>query len=80
MSAGREPWSLVFSGDTRPCPALVKAAKGATVLIHEVRMSGMRSTSCAPCVACTQKLFRSCSDRLVETVRRRVKVQLSRSN
>ncbi|KAL3682128.1 hypothetical protein R1sor_000150 [Riccia sorocarpa] len=28
-------WKLVYSGDTRPCQALVEAAKGATVLIHE---------------------------------------------
>lgn len=34
-ASGGKPWSLVFSGDTRPCAALVKAAKGATVLIHE---------------------------------------------
>jgi ribonuclease Z len=26
---------IVYSGDTRPCPALVEAAKGATLLIHE---------------------------------------------
>lgn len=29
-------WKLVFSGDTRPCPQLVQAARGATLLIHEV--------------------------------------------
>lgn len=29
-------WKLVFSGDTRPCARLVGAAKGATLLIHEV--------------------------------------------
>ncbi|KAJ3694530.1 hypothetical protein LUZ60_010010 [Juncus effusus] len=28
-------WKLVYSGDTRPCPALIEAAKDATVLIHE---------------------------------------------
>ncbi|KAL2612602.1 hypothetical protein R1flu_024294 [Riccia fluitans] len=28
-------WKLVYSGDTRPCQALVEASKGATVLIHE---------------------------------------------
>ncbi|EPS72469.1 hypothetical protein M569_02288, partial [Genlisea aurea] len=28
-------WKIVYSGDTRPCPKLVKAAHGATVLIHE---------------------------------------------
>ncbi|BFI40606.1 ribonuclease Z [Marchantia polymorpha subsp. ruderalis] len=28
-------WKLVYSGDTRPCRALVEASRGATVLIHE---------------------------------------------
>ena len=28
-------WKLVYSGDTRPCPALTAASKNATVLIHE---------------------------------------------
>lgn len=28
-------WKLVYSGDTRPCQALVEASLGATVLIHE---------------------------------------------
>lgn len=28
-------WKVAYSGDTRPCPELVKAARGATVLIHE---------------------------------------------
>ncbi|KAJ8756216.1 hypothetical protein K2173_024763 [Erythroxylum novogranatense] len=28
-------WKLVYSGDTRPCPELVEASRGATVLIHE---------------------------------------------
>ncbi|CAI9753794.1 unnamed protein product [Fraxinus pennsylvanica] len=28
-------WKIVYSGDTRPCPELVKASCGATVLIHE---------------------------------------------
>lgn len=29
------PWKIVYSGDTRPCPALVDAAKDATLLVHE---------------------------------------------
>lgn len=29
-------WKLVFSGDTRPCSSLVRAAENATILIHEV--------------------------------------------
>lgn len=28
-------WTIVYSGDTRPCQELVKAGKGATLLIHE---------------------------------------------
>lgn len=28
-------WNTVYSGDTRPCPQMVEASKGATVLIHE---------------------------------------------
>ncbi|KAL1551517.1 tRNAse Z trz4, mitochondrial, variant 2 [Salvia divinorum] len=28
-------WKVVYSGDTRPCPELVRASHGATVLIHE---------------------------------------------
>lgn len=28
-------WKIVYSGDTRPCPELVAASHGATVLIHE---------------------------------------------
>jgi ribonuclease Z len=29
-------WKVVYSGDTRPCEALIEAAKDATILIHEV--------------------------------------------
>jgi ribonuclease Z len=32
-------WKLVYSGDTRPCEAMVEASAGATVLIHEVNIS-----------------------------------------
>ncbi|OMO66621.1 zinc phosphodiesterase ELAC protein 2-like protein [Corchorus olitorius] len=28
-------WKVVYSGDTRPCPELVEASRGATILIHE---------------------------------------------
>merc|ERR1740124_642257 len=28
-------WSLCYSGDTRPCAALTRAARGATLLLHE---------------------------------------------
>lgn len=37
---GTGGWKLVFSGDTRPCARLVEAAKGATLLIHEVGQRG----------------------------------------
>eukprot|EP00889_Picochlorum_renovo_P000432 jgi/Picre1/27462/NNA_000429.t1 len=33
--AANTGWKIVFSGDTRPCPQLVTAAKHATLLIHE---------------------------------------------
>eukprot|EP00882_Tetradesmus_deserticola_P034166 GHRQ01039099.1.p1 GENE.GHRQ01039099.1~~GHRQ01039099.1.p1 ORF type:complete len:146 (+),score=52.92 GHRQ01039099.1:3-440(+) len=33
-------WKLVYSGDTRPCPALVAAGAGATLLIHEATFEG----------------------------------------
>jgi ribonuclease BN (tRNA processing enzyme) len=32
---GAEGWSLVFSGDTRPCERLVQAAQGCDLLVHE---------------------------------------------
>ncbi|XP_027342584.1 tRNAse Z TRZ4, mitochondrial isoform X2 [Abrus precatorius] len=28
-------WKIVYSGDTRPCPELIEASRGTTVLIHE---------------------------------------------
>ena len=31
----RRGWRLAYSGDTRPCAALARAARGATLLIHE---------------------------------------------
>ena len=37
-------WKLVYSGDTRPCEAMVEASIGATVLIHEVSIL----TFCVP--------------------------------
>jgi ribonuclease BN (tRNA processing enzyme) len=40
--------SIVFSGDTHPCPALVELAKGADVLIHEVLFSPEFEESGAP--------------------------------
>lgn len=35
-------WKIVYSGDTRPCPQLVEASQGATVLIHEVTLMSMK--------------------------------------
>lgn len=32
------PWSLAYSGDTRPCTTLVRAGKGVDVLIHEATL------------------------------------------
>ena len=31
-------WSIVYSGDTRPCPALIEAGHRATLLIHEATL------------------------------------------
>ena len=31
-------WSVVYSGDTRPCPALIEAGRGSTLLIHEATL------------------------------------------
>lgn len=31
-------WKIVYSGDTRPCPEMVRASQGATVLIHEASL------------------------------------------
>ncbi len=31
----RAGWSVAYSGDTRPCPALQRAASGMSLLIHE---------------------------------------------
>lgn len=40
---GAKGWKLVYSGDTRPCPQLVRASEGATVVIHEATFDdGMR--------------------------------------
>ena len=36
-------WSVVYSGDTRPCEALVAAGLGATLLIHEATFDDARA-------------------------------------
>ena len=38
-----EGWSLVFSGDTRPCNDLIELGKGATILIHEATFDNSKS-------------------------------------
>ncbi|KAK6912030.1 tRNase Z endonuclease [Dillenia turbinata] len=38
-------WKIVYSGDTRPCPELIEASRGATVLIHEARSHKMLNRS-----------------------------------
>jgi len=40
--------SIVFSGDTRPCPALVELAEDADVLVHEVFFSPEMEATGAP--------------------------------
>lgn len=32
---GQAGWRVIFSGDTRPCPQTVEAARGGTLLVHE---------------------------------------------
>ena len=39
MGASRAGRKLVLSGDTRPCPALIEAAAGADLLVHESTFS-----------------------------------------
>lgn len=34
----RHGWKIVYSGDTRPCPGLIKAGKDADLLIHEATL------------------------------------------
>jgi len=35
LSEPNKTFKIVYSGDTRPCPALINAGKNATILIHE---------------------------------------------
>ena len=39
-------WKFVFSGDTRPCRAVIEAARGATILIHEVISAFCEQDTC----------------------------------
>ncbi len=44
-------WSLVYSGDTRPCKALAAAGYGCTILIHEATFEPdllEQASSCPP--------------------------------
>ena len=34
----RKDWRIVYSGDTRPCPALAKVGRNATLLLHEATL------------------------------------------
>ena len=36
LPGGKETWKVAFSGDCRPCNAVVANAKDADLLIHEV--------------------------------------------
>lgn len=38
---GNSGWKFVFSGDTRPCKAVINAARGATLLVHEATFEDM---------------------------------------
>ncbi|GIM10126.1 hypothetical protein Vretimale_13897 [Volvox reticuliferus] len=46
-------WKLVYSGDTRPCPALISAGSGATLLIHEATFE--------PCLESQARTKRHCT-------------------
>ena len=49
-------WSVVFSGDTRPCMELVSAGHGATLLIHEATFeSGMTADANAKMHSTTEE-------------------------
>lgn len=45
----KEGWSIVYSGDTRPCSAVEQLASGATVLIHEVKKAMISLLLIFPC-------------------------------
>ncbi|VDP76622.1 unnamed protein product, partial [Schistosoma curassoni] len=38
-SETQRKWSIVYSGDTPPCPELVKAGKNCDLLIHEATVN-----------------------------------------
>jgi hypothetical protein len=47
------PWKLAFSGDTMPCEAMVEAARGATLLIHEATFDDSMEEEAAAKRHCT---------------------------
>ncbi len=43
-------WSLVYSGDTRPCQGLAAAGHGCTLLVHEATFEpGLMNQVCGAC-------------------------------
>lgn len=42
-------WKIVYSGDTRPCPELMEASRGATLLIHEASFRTPLLKLCSIC-------------------------------
>ncbi|KAJ0075247.1 hypothetical protein Patl1_34082 [Pistacia atlantica] len=50
-------WKIVYSGDTRPCPALAEASCGATVLIHEASYKSNFKLSIGDAIFATLKCF-----------------------
>jgi ribonuclease Z len=50
-STGQRAYTIVFSGDTRPCEALVRAGKGADLLIHEATHEDIYKVSATTCLS-----------------------------
>jgi len=48
-----EKWKLVYSGDTRPCEALIDAGKDATLLIHEATLDDRLGAEAIEKMHCT---------------------------
>lgn len=46
-------WKMVYSGDTRPCPKLAEAGKGATLAIHEATLEDEMSEEAKEKLHCT---------------------------
>jgi len=54
-SAVTDGWKIVFSGDTRPCDALIEGSKGATLLIHEATFDDSMQEEAIAKKHCTTK-------------------------